>query len=388
MTAVVAIILASCFWALLIHTIGSISLVDGNVVLNSAETRTSNHQQWLDYIKATSDMMPWNKSLPAKFTQPTPQKKEVVISDHGLHGEKTLVVDQNDRGCFSSIQAAVDSVRNWSESRTVILIRKGIYREKVLIPKEKERITFLGEPGSTVIQWNSTASDLGSDGLPLRTYHSATVAVNARYFVAKYITFKNTAGAAWPGQRGRQAVALRISADYAAFYSCLFLGYQDTLYDHRGRHYFKNCYIVGAVDFIFGNGRSLYQNCRLYAWPMGTTGSLTAQKRNDTSLNTGFAFVSCVVGGSGSVYLGRAWGNNSRVVFALTWMDRIIAPGGWNDWGIPARERSVYYALYKCSGPGSIVNRKVGWSTELTLQEAWPFLSIGFINGMDWLEEI
>lgn len=37
--------------------------------------------------------------------------------------------------------------------------------------------------------------------------------------------------------------------------------HQDTLYDHRGRHYFENSLIAGSIDFIFGNGRSLYRVC-------------------------------------------------------------------------------------------------------------------------------
>ena len=62
-----------------------------------------------------------------------------------------------------------------------------------------------------------------------------------------------------PRTMGVQAVAFRISADTVAFYGCRFLGAQDTLYDHVGRHYYKDCYIEGSVDFIFGNGLSLFE---------------------------------------------------------------------------------------------------------------------------------
>lgn len=55
------------------------------------------------------------------------------------------------------------------------------------------------------------------------------------------------------------AVAARISGDKSAFYDCTFLGFQDTVYDYDGRHYFKNCTITGAIDFIFGNGQSIYE---------------------------------------------------------------------------------------------------------------------------------
>lgn len=126
----------------------------------------------------------------------------------------------------------------------------------------------------------------------------------------------------------------------AAFIGCKFIGAQDTLYDHTGRHYFKNCYIQGSVDFIFGNGLSLYEGCHLYA-KTNSFGALTAQKRESFLEETGFSFVHCKVTGSGALYLGRAWGSFSRVVFAYTYMDKIITPKGWWNWGDKNREMYV-----------------------------------------------
>eukprot|EP00249_Psilotum_nudum_P004591 c18098_g1_i1 orf=263-934(+) len=222
------------------------------------------------------------------------------------------------------------------------------------------------------------------------TFHSATVAINSKYFTAQGMIFKNDAPPPVPGRTGGQAVALRVTADLAAFYDCRFYGYQDTLYDHKGRHYFKNCYVDGSIDFIFGNGRSLYKDCLLHATSIanGSVGSVTAQKRNQTSLNTGFSFVNCNLTGDGSVYLGRPWGMDSRVVFAMTWMDKIVVPQGWNNWGIPSTERSVFYGEYKCWGPGASSSSRVPWARDLTVEEAQPFLGIGFINGVSWLQAV
>jgi pectinesterase len=144
------------------------------------------------------------------------------------------------------------------------------------------------------------------------------------------------------GALGKQAVALRVSADTAAFFGCKFVGAQDTLYDHIGRHYFKDCLIEGSVDFIFGNGLSLYENCHLNAIT-NSYGALTAQKRESLLEETGFSFVNCKVTGSGALYLGRAWGSFSRVIFAYTYMDKIITSPGWNNWGHKNRE------MYVCS---------------------------------------
>lgn len=132
-------------------------------------------------------------------------------------------------------------------------------------------------------------------------------------------------------------MAFRISGDKAAFKSCRFIGAQDTLYDHVGRHYFENCYIEGSVDFVFGDGLSLYKNCHLHA-VTNSYGALAAQKRESLLEETGFSFVGCRVTGSGALYLGRAWGTFSRVVFAYTYMDKIITPKGWYDWGDKNRD--------------------------------------------------
>jgi len=70
--------------------------------------------------------------------------------------------------------------------------------------------------------------------------------------------WQNTAEVPPPGAVGRQGAAFRISGDKAAFYNCAFYGGQDTLCDDAGRHYFKNCFIQGSIDFVFGNGQSMY----------------------------------------------------------------------------------------------------------------------------------
>lgn len=208
--------------------------------------------------------------------------------------------------------------------------------------------------------------------------------MNSPYFQAKNITFKNTTPVPAAGAIGKQAVAFRISADTAAFVGCKFLGAQDTLYDHLGRHYYKDCYIEGSVDFIFGNGLSFFEGCHLHAIAP-VTGAVTAQGRSSMLEDTGFSFVNCKVTGSGALYLGRAWGPFSRVVFAYTYMDNIIIPKGWHNWGDPLREMTVFFGQYKCSGPGASFAGRVSWCRELTDQEAKPFISLSFIDGSEWI---
>ncbi|KAL0333838.1 UNVERIFIED_CONTAM: putative pectinesterase 53 [Sesamum angustifolium] len=197
------------------------------------------------------------------------------------------------------------------------------------IPQLKSFITIEGAGADkTIVQWGDTAQTAGPKGQLSGTY-------------------EHHAGAA--ATPGKQAGQFRISADTAAFVGCKFLGAQDTLYDHLGRHYYKDCYIEGSVDFIFGNGLSLFEH-------------------------------------SGALYLGRAWGPFSRVVFAYTYMDNIIIPKGWYNWGDPSREMTVFYGQYKCTGPGASFAGRVSWSRELTDEEAKPFISLTFIDGSEWIK--
>ncbi|KAJ0976436.1 hypothetical protein J5N97_018401 [Dioscorea zingiberensis] len=296
------------------------------------------------------------------------------------------IVSQDGNGDFKSIREAIDSIPLYNTRRVILDIRPGMYREKIVIPKSKSFITIVGSSSDPpIITGNDTAATKGSNGVPLNTFHSAIVAVNANYFVAANIRFENTAPYPLVGEKGGQAVALRISGDKAAFYNCSFYGTQDTLYDHKGLHYFSNCFIQGSLDFIFGNGRSLYQNCYLNSIAKRVA-SVTAQKRNTASMDSGFSFTKCTISGSGLVYLGRAWGDHSRVVFSYTFMDNVVIPQGWNKWHIQRPEESgVYYGEYQCSGPGANWTGRVHWAHQLTDEEAQPFLGTYYVQGDSWL---
>ncbi|CAK9145251.1 unnamed protein product [Ilex paraguariensis] len=297
----------------------------------------------------------------------------------------TIRVSQDGSGDFKTIGEAIDSIPLFNTRRVILEIKLGVYREKIVIPRTLPFIKFSGGDGSDppIITGNDTASMSGRDGMPLKTLQSATVAIDANYFVAVNMKFENTAPHV-VGSIGGQAVALRISGTKAAFYNCSFYGSQDTLYDHKGLHYFNNCFIQGSVDFIFGYGRSLYENCYLNSTAKKVA-SLTAQKRTNSSMSSGFSFKDSKVSGSGQVYLGRAWGDYSRVVFSYTFMDKIVLPQGWSDWGKPGRNLSVYYGEYKCSGPGANLSGRVPWSRALSDEEAMPFMGTYYVDGDTWL---
>ncbi|KAI3456827.1 hypothetical protein Pfo_013490 [Paulownia fortunei] len=299
---------------------------------------------------------------------------------------KVIVVDKNGRGDSVTVQGAVDMVPENNVDRVKIHILPGVYREKVHIPANKPYISFIGDQdqaSETVITWHDKASDKVRNGGWLGTWNSASVTVESDYFGASGITFENTVVAAVGGVNGYQAVALRIAGEKAMFYKVRFLGSQDTLLDETGSHYFFQCFIQGSIDFIFGNARSLYQECAISVVADGF--AIAAQHRNSVADDTGFSFVNCTISGTGTIYLGRAWGNYSRIIYSYSEFDIDVRPEGWEDWRIPSRRYTVVFGEYECRGRGADRSRRAQWSKALNYSQARPFLDTTFISGEQWL---
>lgn len=300
-----------------------------------------------------------------------------------------IVVDASGRGDYTTVQAAVDAVPDDNPQHLVIRIVAGNYVERVLVPSTKPYLTFQGDgANSTSISWNSIASDIGPDGQQLGSYGSASVTIFATNFVARDIAFKNTAEVPPPGAVGRQGAAFRIAGDKAAFYNCAFYGGQDTLCDDTGRHYFKNCFIQGSIDFVFGNGQSLYMASTFNSIATDT-GSIAAQRRESPDDPSGFSFVGCQITGSGSNYLGRAFGTHSRIIYSECYIENIVQPLVWDaNWSgdSASRQQTVTYGMYECWGPGATTAGQA-WGLALDELEAMAYTQFDFINGQEWLPE-
>lgn len=224
-------------------------------------------------------------------------------------------------------------------------------------------------------------------------------AVEGNRFVARDITFENSAG----GAKG-QAVAFRSNADLLVFYRCGFRGYQDTLYVHSGRQFFKECSISGTVDFIFGNGAAVFQNCEILARKgnqnMNTIAAHGgADPSQENVVQGGFSFQSCRISpdksllnslNSTKTYLGRPWRPFARTVFMQTNISKIISPKGWLEWNGNENSNSLYYGEYKNSGAGAETRNRVKWRNyhpRMSKSEATLFTVSNLIDGNDWLPE-
>lgn len=214
-------------------------------------------------------------------------------------------------------------------------------------------------------------------------------------FIARDITFEN-----WAGPAKHQAVALRVGADHAVIYRCNIIGYQDTLYVHSNRQFFRECDIYGTVDFIFGNAAVVLQNCSIYARkPMDfQKNTITAQNRKDPNQNTGMSIHASRIlatpdlqatNGTFQTYLGRPWKQFSRTVYMLSYIEKHVHTRGWLEWNTSSFALdTLYYGEYLNTGPGSALAQRVKWPGYRVINstaEANRFTVAEFIYGSSWL---
>ncbi|CAF1762177.1 unnamed protein product [Brassica oleracea var. botrytis] len=375
--AFVPAVLLLCFWVLL--SSGSSRLLQSDDKGNELK----NYISWED-LRVVEEVGRERRSSSVKVKDNNLVNQESNMAT--VNASRVIVVDKRGRGDSVTVQGAVDMVPNSNSQRVKILILPGVYREKVIVPRTKPYISFIGNESYaeyTVITWSDKSSDPYSNGTELGTYRTATVAIDSDFFCATAITFENTV-VAEAGEEGKQAAALRVTGDKAMFYKVRVLGSQDTLNDATGSHYFFQCHIQGSVDFIFGNAKSLYQDCDIRSTAR-RFGAIAAHHRSEESDDTGFSFVNCDIGGTGKVYLGRAWGNYSTTVYSNCYIADIITPVGWSDWDDTDRQSKVLFGEYNCRGRGAERRGRVPWSRSLTQDEVKPFLGREFIFGDQWL---
>jgi len=302
--------------------------------------------------------------------------------------DQLIVVSKDGKGNFTTISQAIDAVENGSSVRTKILIKAGTYKEKIIIPENKGTILLEGEsPENTIITYDDFASKKNSDGKDIGTTNSSTVFIYSDNFSAKNISFENSSG------RVGQAVAVLTSGDRITFENCRFLGNQDTLYlkgvqdspdkSRPSRNYFKNCYIEGTTDYIFGAGTAVFENCTIYS--KETASYVTAASTPQQS-EFGFVFISSKILGNAkenSVYLGRPWRPFAKTVFVDCEINSTIKPEGWHNWNKPDAEKTTFYGEFNTTGNGANASKRVSWSHQLTKEQSKKYTAKNILSGKD-----
>ncbi|ESW16955.1 hypothetical protein PHAVU_007G198100 [Phaseolus vulgaris] len=290
---------------------------------------------------------------------------------------------------FKSIDQALQKVPKKNKKPFVIYIREGVYNEYIEVTKTMTRVVFVGDGANkTRITGNRNFLD------GLNTYKTASVAIHGDYFVAINIGFENSAG-----PHKHQAVAIRVQADRSIFYRCSMDGYEDTLYVHAMRQFYRDCTISGTTDFVFGDAVAVFQNCTFVVRkPLENQPLIvTAQGRKEKHQPSGI-----VIQGSSIVsnhrmkfdkkaYLARPLKNYSRTIFMNTYMEGFIEPDGYVPWKGPqglSGMNTCFYAEYNNSGPGSNKSKRVKWPgiKKLNSKSASEYSPLNFFHGDDWVK--
>ncbi|KZV31026.1 putative pectinesterase/pectinesterase inhibitor 34-like [Dorcoceras hygrometricum] len=301
-----------------------------------------------------------------------------------------IIVSKDGNGTHKTIAEAIKKVPDHSTRRTIIYVKAGKYEEDNLkVGRKKTNVMFIGDgKGKTIISGGRNIFD------KITTFHTASFAATGSGFIARDISFEN-----WAGPSKHQAVALRIGADHAVIFRCNIIGFQDTLYVHSQRQFYRECDIYGTVDFIFGNAAAVIQSCTIHARkPMALQkNTITAQNRKDPNQNTGISIHACKlvaepdlerVKGAYPTYLGRPWKMYSRTVYMLSDMGDHIHPRGWLEWNATFALDTLYYGEYMNFGPGSTLGQRVKWPGYRVIkstEEAGRFTVAQFISGSSWL---
>jgi pectinesterase len=291
-------------------------------------------------------------------------------------GRAEVVVAADGSGQFKTVQEAVNSAPASLRSPYVIHIKRGVYKEHIVVPHEKPFVRFVGDDAKTTVLTDDWyASMTGADGKPIGTFRTSTVTVQADDFSAENITFANSAG-----PKG-QAVAFAIFGDRGRFKNCRFLGWQDTLLAQSGRQYFADSSIEGAVDFIFGGSTAFFDRCQLHVRGNGYITAASTPKDQEY----GYVFSHCKITAEPNVKtdLGRPWRDYGSVAFLNTEMADAVRPAGWNNWQKPERESTARYSEYRSTGPGGDTKSRVAWAHAFTDAEAEKLTLQNVLSGTD-----
>lgn len=279
----------------------------------------------------------------------------------------TIFVARDGTAEFRNIDDAIEVCRAFMEYHKVIFVKKGIYKEKLIVPSWLTNIEICGEDrDNTIITYDDHANVFipGTDR-KMGTFRTYTVRVDGNDITFRNITIENNAA------RLGQAVALHTQGDRLTFVNCRILGNQDTVYTGgiNTRLYFKDCHIEGTTDFIFGPSTAWFENCTI----LSRTDSYITAASTPQDVEYGYVFNRCKIvaaEGVSKVYLGRPWRPYAHTLFMNCQLGKHILPVGWHNWSNTQNETTARYCEYDNHGEGAATKERAAWTRQLTKKEA------------------
>ena len=272
----------------------------------------------------------------------------------------TIVVARDGTGEFRTIDEAIEVCRAFMDYHKVIYIKKGTYKEKLIIPQWLQNIELCGEDRDETIITYDDHANINKMG----TFRTYTLKIEANDITLKNLTIENNS------PRLGQAVALHTEGDRLVFINCRMIGHQDTVYTGMPytRLFFKGCYICGTTDFIFGPSTAWFEDCTIES----LVNSYVTAASTPKDAAYGYIFNNCRLiakAGVDKVYLGRPWRDYGYTLFMNCDLGTHIRPEGWHHWE-KQRENTARYLEYNNRGAGAQPQQRVSWSRQLTKKEA------------------
>ncbi|HEX8334695.1 MAG TPA: pectinesterase family protein [Segetibacter sp.] len=284
-----------------------------------------------------------------------------------LFSQKKWVVAQDGSGAFKTIQSAFDKIPVGNKRPLTIFIKNGIYKEKLHLDSGKNFITLIGEDKfNTILTYNDHTGKISPKGDTINTRTSASFVVKGDNFTAQNLTIQNDAGFT-----AGQAVGLEVQGDKAIILNCRIIGNQDILFTNsdKSRQYYKNCYIEGTTDFIFGSSTAWFEQCHIHSKKNSHITAASTPKEHEY----GYVFNDCILTGDSTLHnvsLGRPWRQHANVIFMHSYIGQHIMPKGWANWNNTDNYKTTRYSEYKNYGPGSSTSARIEWAKQLNIESA------------------
>jgi pectinesterase len=289
-----------------------------------------------------------------------------VMIDLLVFSQRKIIVSKDGRGNYKTIQEALNIVPLHNNKPVSIFIKNGIYKEKLHLDSSKNFVTLIGEDKfKTILTHDDHSGKLDTYGDTINTRTSYSFIIKGNNFTASNITFQNDAGFT-----AGQAVAAEVDGDKASFYNCRFVGNQDVLFTNseKSRQYYKDCYIEGTTDFIFGSATVWFEQCHIHSKKNSHVTAVSTPKEHPY----GYIFNECILTGDTTLHnvsLGRPWRPYASVAYIHCFIGAHIKPEGWSNWNNTDNYKTARYAEYENYGPSADPSKRIECSRQLTDEE-------------------